>query len=99
MSTLITERVKDMPSAIERVQDAYLKQAPATADTVTEIAAQTGSGQFVKDAKAFAVAVEKLTAMIKEVTGSEGDTVTDNGTVYAAYYAGLKTEEAFGGEQ
>lgn len=98
MGTLNTERLREMPPAAEEVRTEFLVKMPSASETITEVAKSTGSGQFVKDAEKFAECVEKLGAMIKNVIGEEGDTLTDNGTVMAAYNAGLKTEKAMGGD-
>lgn len=98
MGTLNTERLREMPPAVEEVRAEFLNKMPAVAETITEVAKSTGSGQFEKDAAKFAECVSKLGEMVKKVLGDEGDTLTDNGTVMAAYNAGVKTEKAMGGE-
>lgn len=98
MATLNTERLREMPPLIEDVRKTYETDLSSAAETIKELAKQTGSGQFMKDAEQFAVCVEKVSTMIKNVLGQEGDTMGTEGTVYAAYEAGKKIEKAMGGD-
>lgn len=98
MSMLNTERLREIPGAAEELVQEYCHKVPASAESILEIAKSTGSGQFVKDAEAFIGICEKLSTMVKNVVGDEADTLTDNGTVMAAYNAGVKAEKALGGE-
>ena len=98
MATLNTERLREMPPMIEEVRKVYENDLPSAAETIKELAKQTGSGQFLKDAEQFESCVEKVSTMIKNVLGHEGDTMGGEGTVYAAYEAGKKIERAMGGD-
>lgn len=98
MGTLNTEALAPIPGAIEATQQVYLNKFPATAETITDVAKQTGAGQFIKDAQLFQQDVDKMAEMVKAVLGDEGDTLVDNGTIWAAVMAGRKTEKAMGGE-
>lgn len=98
MGTLNTERLREIPGSVEEVRTAFTVKLPQAAETITDIAKQTGSAQFEKDAKKFAEVVEKVGEMVTKTLGDEGDTLGDNGTVMAAYSAGLKVEKAMGGD-
>lgn len=98
MATLNTERLGEMPVAIDEAKQTYGVDMPNAAETIKDLAKQTGSGQFIKDAEKFAECVDKIRTMVLNALGEEGDTMTENGTVYSAYGAAKKIEKAMGGE-
>lgn len=97
MSVLNTEVVPELPGKIETLMD-EVKKMTVGVDATSEIAKSTEAPQFIKDADLLSDVIGKFQDMAKKVIGSEGDTLGNEGTVYAAYEAGKKAIEAMGGE-
>ena len=97
MSMLNTEVVPQIPGKADEVVE-KVKAMITAAETILEIAKSTGAGQFVKDAEKFVDVIGKLRDKVIKAIGEEGQTLSDDGTVYAAYEAGKKAIAAMGGE-
>lgn len=97
MSSINTEVVPEIPGKADEVV-AKVKAMSSACETISEIAKSTGAGQFVKDATKFSEVIGKLQEMVAKAIGEEGQTLGNDGTVYAAYEAGKKAAAAMGGE-
>lgn len=85
-----------LPGAIEAILEAH-KKALESCDFVDDMAKQSGAKQFIDDAAAYRQTLESLNDLAQRLCGKEGDTLTEDGTMYAAYEAAKKLDIATGG--
>lgn len=83
-------------TAIETMEDAYKVKLPTGITTMQDVAETCGAEQLKKDVAFAANAFEEMGRLLKDLTGEEGDSVT-NVTNYGLLQAIKKMDLALNG--